>query len=66
MRAPFYVADIWSPSLAMRYYSIWSVDYSGEVRMELALTLALKVSRKVTKLPLLDVAYFYVFPENSN
>ena len=60
-----YVADIWWPSVAMRYYSIWSVDYSGEVRMELALTLALKVSRKVGKLPLLDVTYFYVFPEIS-
>ena len=44
----------------MRYYSIWSVDYSGEVRMELALTLALKVSRKVAILALLDVTYFYI------
>ncbi len=33
--------------------------------MELALTLALKVSRKVAKLPLLDVTYFYVFQEIS-
>ncbi len=49
----------------MRYYSIWSADYSGEVRMELALTLALKVSRKVVKLALLEVSYFYVFPETS-
>ena len=58
LSAPFPVADIWSPSVAMRYYSIWSVDYSGEVRMELALTLALKVSRKVAKLDCLMLHTF--------
>lgn len=64
LRAPYGALKRWTLQDVHQTYSIRSVDYSHDVRMELTLTLALEISRKVRKKLQLEVSYFHVFPGN--